>query len=100
MIKFKTQVYSWISTSIGEEKQAGRLVEKEVAEGTTVAGYFAQLAEKHPEFRRLIYDPEAEMINDEVVIIYNDRVELFSKIKDRVISEKDTLTLSPVLVGG
>jgi len=99
-LTFRLELYSWIADTIGHEKQAGRPVEKMITPGTTIEAYFRQLSESYPEFRNNIYDPENGGINDEVVIILNDRLELFANIRDREIQEKDTLILSPIIFGG
>jgi hypothetical protein len=100
LITLKLQVYSWISSSIGEENSSGALINKMVKAGTTLAGFFTALADSHTEFRRLVFNPETGEANDEVVIMLNNKLLQFSKVRDSVLHDQDTIILSPVLVGG
>ncbi len=92
--------YSWISGLLGEESSLGNIVKQEVKSPTTLGGFFAGLAEKYPEFRKYVLDPSTGVMNDEVVIILNNKLVQYSDAKDTPLSDQDTITLSPVLVGG
>jgi molybdopterin converting factor small subunit len=99
-ITIKMQLYSWISSTIGEENNAESLVEKKIKAGSTLADFFAGLAETFPRFHDFVYNPDDGSVNDEVVIILNNKLVQFSSSRNTVMQDQDTITLSPVLVGG
>ena len=100
MYTVKLQLYSWISSSLGVSERGSNLLKKKVPEGTTLRAFFTELANSHPEFRKLVFDPGTGSMNDEVVIMLNNRLVQFNDTADTKISDKDTITLSPVLIGG
>jgi hypothetical protein len=100
MITVKMQLYSWISSSLGESENGGSTLTKKVKEGTTFGGFFTELANSSPEFRKLVFDPETGRMNDEVVIMLNGRLEQFNIVIDSEIKDRDVIILSPVLIGG
>ncbi len=99
-ITIKLQLYAWIASSIGEEDTAGTLVDKKVKAGSTLAEFLAGLAASHENFRQFVFDPATNAMNDEVVIVLNNKLVQFKDIKDTVLKDQDIITLSPVLVGG
>jgi sulfur carrier protein ThiS len=100
MYTIKLQLYSWISSSLGVEEHGGNILKKKVPEGTTLRDLLTELANSNPEFCKLVFDPGTGKMNDEVVIMLNSRLVQFNNTADTKISDKDTITLSPVLVGG
>jgi hypothetical protein len=100
MITIKLQLYSWISSSLGESEQGENALTKKIKEGTTFRRFFTELADSSPDFRKLVFDPETGRMNDEVVIMLNGRLVQFNTLIDNEIKDKDVIILSPVLVGG
>jgi|WetSurMetagenome_2_1015567.scaffolds.fasta_scaffold119012_2 hypothetical protein len=99
-VTLNLQMYSWIYGLIGEDDNAGDLLKRELKAGTTLGDFFTSLVEKYPNFAKFVLDPATGVMNDEVVMIFNNQLVQFNKVKDRVISDQDTVILSPVLVGG
>lgn len=93
-------MYSWISGLLGEESSQGNIAKREIKSGATLGEFFTSLAEKHPDFRKFVLDPSTGVMNDEVVIILNNKLVQYSDAKGTVMQDQDTITLSPVLVGG
>jgi molybdopterin converting factor small subunit len=100
LITIQLQLYAWIASSIGEEDRAGQIIEKKIWSGATLAEFLTDLAKKHTGFGEFVFDPETGSMNDEVVIILNNKMIQYSQVKDTVLKDQDTITFSPVLVGG
>jgi sulfur carrier protein ThiS len=99
-ISVNLQMYAWISSTIGIDDSAGGEIKRQVKPGTTLAGLFTELANEHDKFRDFVFNPADCSMNDEVVMIVNNKLVQFSDAKDSVMQDQDTITLSPVLVGG
>jgi molybdopterin converting factor small subunit len=100
LVTVKLQMYAWIASSIGEEDRAGQMIEKKFRAGATLAEFLTDLAKKHTGFGEFVFDPATGSMNDEVVIILNNKMIQYSNFKDTVLNDQDTITFSPVLVGG
>jgi hypothetical protein len=100
LVTVKLQTYSWIASTVGAEDQLDSLIEKKTRAGSTLAEFFTALADACPRFRDFVYNPAESSMNDEVVIILNNKLIQFNTNRDTVINDQDTIILSPVLVGG
>ena len=96
----KLQTYSWISDTFGSTDKPNRTLKRRVKPGTTIYALFTELADKYPEFRKNIFDPNTGRLNDQVMVIINSRLVQGADMKDVEIRDKDNIILSPVLVGG
>jgi sulfur carrier protein ThiS len=94
------QLYSWTSQTLGMPVCEKSILDKKVKEGTSVSDLFSELAEGHPEFRKLVFDPATLQMGDQVLVILNNTILQASEIPDTKLNNNDVLTLSPVLFGG
>jgi molybdopterin converting factor small subunit len=100
LVTVKLQLYSWIASTVGEEDSSDSLVEKKIKAGSTLGDFFTGLAETFPRFRDFVYNSTDGSMNDEVVIIMNNKLVQFNSSRNTVINDQDIISLSPVLVGG
>ena len=96
----KIQTYSWISSALGMPENSNGVIEKEIEDGTTLDSIFTELAGAHPEFRKLIFDPDKGQLSDQVLVIFNDRLLQLKDLKETRISPRDRVVISPILAGG
>jgi molybdopterin converting factor small subunit len=96
----KLQAYSWISTAISDSGAATQTLRKQVKPGITLYELLAELADQFPEFRKQVFNPETGQLSDQVMIIFNSRLVQVDGLKTTIINDKDSIALSPVLVGG
>jgi sulfur carrier protein ThiS len=96
----KLQVYSWISGTMGTADNQNQTVKSKIVPGMTVHDLFAGLAERYPEFLDQIYNPATGKFSDQVMVILNGRLVQAKEFRQAQLQDKDSLTLSPVLVGG
>ncbi len=68
--------------------------------GMTIHDLFAGLAARYPQFRIQVYDPETGKFSDQVMVILNSRLVQVREFRETQLAENDTITLSPVLIGG
>ncbi|MBN1191118.1 MAG: MoaD/ThiS family protein [Dehalococcoidales bacterium] len=100
MITLNLQMYSWIAELFGEEETRGNILKRKVKAGTTLGEYLSGLAGDNPNAVNSFLDPSTGNVTGEVVIILNNRLVQYKNVKDTVLQDQDTLTLSPMLVGG
>ncbi len=101
MAKIKLEIRPWLSDLINEKKESGPLVlEKEVAEGTTLSVVLQDLAKEHQKFGNAFYDPYTGQPSSSVAIVINQQVMPSLKKLDANLKDGDAITLMPFLDGG
>jgi hypothetical protein len=85
---------------MGTADNQNTTLNKQIAEGSTLFDFFGSLAGQYPDFREKIFDPQTGQISDQVMIILNGRLIQSRDFQRTLMNDKDTLILSPVLVGG
>jgi molybdopterin converting factor small subunit len=100
MISIKLQAFAWISSAMGTAVNQNQTSKKQLQEGATLFDLFTQIAAEFPEFKEKVFDPQSGQISDQVMIIANGRLIQVKDFKSTVLKDKDTVVLSPVLVGG
>jgi sulfur carrier protein ThiS len=94
------QLYSWTSQTLGMPVCDDCILDKEVKEGTSISDLFTELAMGHPEFRKLVFNPETHEMSDQVLVILNNILLQVSEIAQTKLNNRDIITLAPVLFGG
>lgn len=94
------QTYSWITEAISTGEQLNHILKKKVKPGTTIHELFSELAAEYPEFRKTVYDPGTNSLNDQVMIIVNGKLVQTSDLRSRPLQDNDSITISPIMVGG
>jgi len=100
MNTIKLQAYAWIAAALGAAGNANQTIKMEINEGATLFDLFNQVAERFPEFKQKVFDPQNGQISDQVMIISNGRLMQVKDFNSTVLNDKDSVILSPVLVGG
>ncbi len=100
VLNIKLQTYSWISRTLGKSDQPNRLFRPKIAAGTTLFDLFAKLAARHPEFRDKVYNPATGVMNEQILVIINNRLVQARNFRQTELHDQDTITLSIVLAGG
>jgi molybdopterin converting factor small subunit len=100
MNTIKVQAYAWISGSMGTADNQNQTLKKQLIEGTTLFDLFSDLAIQYPDFGRKVFDPQSGHLSDQVMIIVNGRLIQERDFKSTPMNNKDSVILSPVLVGG
>jgi molybdopterin converting factor small subunit len=96
----KLQAYAWISGSMGTADNQNQTIRKEVKEGSTLFDLFSAIAAQYADFRQKVFDPKTGQISDQVMVIMNGRLIQAKEFKSVIMNDKDSVVLSPVLVGG
>jgi sulfur carrier protein ThiS len=100
VLNIKLQTYSWISLTLGKTDKTNRVFNKKIAAGTTLYDLFANLAERHPEFRDKVYNPATGAMNEQILVIINNRLVQARDFRQTELHDQDKITLSLVLAGG
>jgi molybdopterin converting factor small subunit len=100
MNTIKLQAYAWISGSMGTADNQNQTLKKQLKEGSTLFDLFSDIAGQYPDFCQKVFDPKSGQVSDQVMIIMNGRLIQVKELKSTVMNDKDTVILSPVLVGG
>jgi hypothetical protein len=100
MNTIKLQAYAWISAAMGTADNQNLTLKKEINDGATLFDFFSTLAGQYPDFCEKIFNPQTGQISDQVMVISNGRLIQAVDFKITLMKDKDTVILSPVLVGG
>jgi hypothetical protein len=100
MNTIKLQAYAWISGTMGTADNQNQTLKIQLEEGATLFDLFSRVAGQHPEFKEKIFDPQTGQISDQVMIIANGKLIQVKEFNFTILKDKDTVVLSPVLVGG
>ena len=76
------------------------VLEKDISEHSTIGDLFTDIALTDKEFRKVIFDPDSEKINDMVVVAVNGKLLQAPKITEYILNNKDVVVLLPVYMGG
>jgi hypothetical protein len=99
-LNIKLQTYSWISQTLGKSAETNRLFRKKVTAGTTLFDLFTKLSALHPDFRDKVYNPATGVMNEQILVIVNNRLVQARNFRQTELHDQDTITLSIVLAGG
>jgi len=101
-VRVELEVFPWLGEQLGGPAYRSRHLkwQVDVPEGETVGDLFARLAATRDPFRRLIFDPETQLLGAQVVVVLNDRLLDLSGGLHARLTDGDQLAIVPALAGG
>lgn len=90
----------WIASMLNKQSSGWFTLEKEIEEGTTIGDLLVELASNHAGFRKVVFNPDAGEVSDQVVVFLNDSHLQDSDIAKARLNDGDTITLLHVYTGG
>ncbi len=100
MGKVKVEAVPWLPTTLGEPKYKRVVVEMEAAQGDTVGDLMHRLAEKHPRFKELVFDEQAQAVTGYASVVLNGEVIDNAGGMKLPVHDGDVITLIPSYMGG
>ncbi|MFC1976858.1 MoaD/ThiS family protein [Chloroflexota bacterium] len=100
MGKVQLKMLPWIASMLNKQSSGWFILEKEIGEGTTIGGLLADLASSHTGFRKVVFNPDAGKIGDQVIIFLNDSHLQDSDVAKAKLNDGDIITLVHVYAGG
>ena len=94
----KIELLSWMGEGLADKPL--RLLEREVADGTTLRELLAALVADHPPLAHRAYDPQADQVSEQVNLLVNDVLAAALSGLDTPLHEGDKVTLLPAYAGG
>ena len=94
----KIEFLSWMCEGLSEKPL--QIVEREIAEGTTLRELLAALAADYPLLARRAYDPATDQVSEQVNLLVNDVLAAALRGLDTPLQDGDTITLLPAYAGG
>jgi hypothetical protein len=85
---------------MGTADNQNQTLKKEIKEGSTLFDLFSSIAEQFPDFCEKVFDPKTGQLSDQVMVIMNGRLIQAKELNSTTMKDKDSVILSPVLVGG
>jgi molybdopterin converting factor small subunit len=100
MNTIKLQAYAWISGAMGTADNQNQTLKLPVKEGASLFDLFSEMAGQYPGFREKVFDAQNGRFSDQVMIIVNGQLIQLKEFKSTILKDKDSIILTPVLVGG
>jgi hypothetical protein len=100
MAKVRVKITPSLAGSLNSSGSHWLILEREIGEVSTIGDLFTELAFDYAEFRKVVFDPDIGKINDQIVVVLNDKLLNFPNIKESILNEGDTLVLVPMYAGG
>lgn len=66
----------------------------------TIGELLTRLTREHPDFTRVIFDPETGKISDEINVVHNQNLLISSEAGSVKLQEGDSILLLPIYTGG
>jgi molybdopterin converting factor small subunit len=95
----RLEILPWLSQAFDGTGAARVVLEREVAEGTTVCDLLDRLAVDHPSLRCILYDSDGKLAAYISIIINNRLFELSGGL-DTELNAGDRVRLLPAFSGG
>ena len=101
MSKVRLEILSWLTQTLDIQATGeGVSFDQEIDEDRTVRDLLNDLAARYQSFGQVVFDIKAQKLTGRVSIFFNGRnLELANGLETR-LSDGDTLTFVPPIVGG
>jgi len=100
MVKVQVKITPSLAGSLNSSGSHWLILEREIAERSTIGDLFRELAFDYAEFRKVVFEPDTGKINDQIVVVLNDKLLNFENIIKFILNEGDTVILVPMYAGG
>ena len=100
MTSVRLEVVPWLSRYFHPERCGRAILEKEVADGTTVRDLLEELASQNPDLTEVLFDTERGRLAGHIAVVLNDRFLELSGGLDTTLKSGDTIRLMPGFSGG
>ena len=101
MCKVHLEILSWLAETLDIEGTGDSVsLDQEIEEGKSVRDLLNRLATRYPSFGQVVFDLKAQKLTERASIFFNGRnLELADGLATK-LSDGDTLTFVPPIVGG
>ena len=99
-MKVTVEALPWLGEMFGGKKTTRHVFDVEVEEGATLAAFLRMLAQQHPRFRRVMYDPQTGSPSEQVAVVLNNRLPELLHGYETVLSSGDRIILVQAYAGG
>jgi molybdopterin converting factor small subunit len=96
----QVKIFSWFSGALVPGLNSALLLEEELPAHCSLRTCFNRLAERYPKFAEVIYDPNEDDLQVQVVITHNGQLLTGSDRLDLVPQNGDSIALIPFYAGG
>ena len=76
------------------------ILEREIGEEATIGDLLADLAFSYTDFGKVVFNPDIRKVNDQVMVILNNRLLQFSDVMEAKLNDGDSIIILPVYSGG
>lgn len=100
MGKVQLKIPPWIASLLKAQGSDWLILEPEIGEGATLGGLLTELTSSDTDFRKVVFNPEAGTVSDQLVVILNDSLLPESDVTETRLNDGDSIILLPVYAGG
>ncbi len=100
MGKVQLKITPSLASTLNAQGSDWFTLEKEIEEGTTIGDLLVDLAFSYTGFRKVVFNPDAGQVGDQVIVFLNDSHLQDSDVAKAKLNDGDTITLLHVYAGG
>ncbi|MBI4181098.1 MAG: MoaD/ThiS family protein [Chloroflexi bacterium] len=100
MSKVQLRMPSGITGILKDEVSDWFVLEKEVAEGATIADLLVGLTSSDDSFLKVVFNPDTGKVGDQIMVFLNENLLQGPKITAIKLKDGDTVMLLPIYAGG
>lgn len=98
--KVQLRIPPWIASLLKGQDSDWLVLEPEIGEGATLGNLLTELTTSDAGFRKVVFNPEAGAVSDQLVVILNDSLLPESEVTATRLNDGDSIMLLPVYAGG
>ena len=100
MGKVRVKIPPFLASLLNTRGSDWLVIERGIAEGTTIVDLLTDLASSYNNFRRVVFNPDVGRVSDQVIVILNDEVLQPQELAKARLNDGDSIVLLPVYSGG
>jgi molybdopterin converting factor small subunit len=100
MVNIHIKLPSHLARMLKADSVDWLIIEKEIAEGTTVKDLLSILVMTYPGFRKSVFNPDAGSVNEQINVVLNNELLTFEDMSHKLLADNDTVTILPMYFGG
>ena len=100
MNKIRLKIPPFLASMLNAPGTDWLIIDKELEEGATIDDLLADLASNYPGFPKVIFNPDAGEVSDQVLVILNDSLLPGPDVAKTRLNDGDCITLLQVYSGG
>ncbi len=98
--RIRIEVPPFLACMLNAQEGKWLVLEPEIGQKTTIEEALKKLVKDHPEFGKIIYNPDVGEVGEQVTITVNDNLIQPEEVTRTILNGGDKIVLFPIYTGG